>query len=377
MRVMYLTNIPAPYRVAFCDVLGTQCDLTVVFESVNEKNRRWEIQSGRNFKSVFLKGVSIATEFHFNPGIVSHIKKFKYDVVIISGYSSPTDMMALRYLKHKKIPYIFSADGGFKKPMGNPLIYDIKKYFIGNANLYMSSGVMCDEYFMSYGVHEDNIRRYHCSSIVSNDLEVPLSLSARVNTIKKRYGLKDKVVISVGQFIPRKGFDILLDIWGYVKSKNVSLLIVGGGPDRLQYEKTIKERNLKNVVIVDFIPKAKLFELYHISDVFAFPTRYDIWGHTLGEAMACGLPVISSPNAAAAHDLINDGGNGYVESLTKPVSWARKIEEIIFDKELNKAFSKESKRIMMDYTIEQMADDYMKAVREIMPRRTGEYEKNH
>lgn len=368
MRVMYLTNIPSPYRVAFWEVLGTKCDLTVVFEAVNEKNRYWDIEVGKNFKSVFLNGMSFATQFHINPSIKSHIKKYKYDLIIISGYNSPTDMMAINYLVRHDIPFIFSADGGFAKRGENQLVREFKHHFMANAALNMSSGTMCDDYFKSYGVKEENIRRFNFSSVTKADLETPISLPARINTLKKKYGLKERVVISAGQFIPRKGFDILLDIWGHVRLKDTTLLIVGGGPDRKLYEKIIRDNGLKDVVLLDFLPKAKLFELYRISDLFVFPTRYDIWGLTLGEAMACGLPVLSSPNAAAAHDLVYEGENGYTESLERHVAWARRIEELVDDPEKNRKFGAMSCSIISDYTIEQMANDYFAAIKELISK---------
>ena len=366
MRVMYLTNIPSPYRVAFWEVLGTQCDLTVVFEDTNEKDRYWEVAPGKNFKSVFLDGFSVATQFHINFGIVKLIKQYKYDVVVISGYNSPTDMRAINYLSRHNIPFIFSADGGFPKRDENPFIRDMKHHFLTASALNMSSGTMCDKYFKSYGVKEEAIRRFNFSSVSKYDLEAPISLPARVNTLKKKYGLKEKVVIGVGQFIPRKGFDILLDAWGHVNLKDTSLILVSGGPDEKLYKRMIAEGGLQNVVLQGFMPKAKLFELYRISDLFVFPTRYDIWGLTLGEAMACGLPVISSPNAAAAHDLVLDGENGYIESLQSPVSWARRIEELIGDEAKCRKFGKKSLDIMSGYTIEHMVDDYMAAFKELV-----------
>ena len=58
--------------------------------------------------------------------------------------------------------------------------------------------------------------------------------------------------------------------------------------------------------------------------------------------------------------------NGYVESLASPISWARRIEEIIEDSQKQKDFGTASKDIMREYTIENMADDYMDAIRELM-----------
>ncbi len=58
-------------------------------------------------------GLTFRTEFHYNPGIVRHLRKNKYDVYVIGGYNSPTDMMAIKELRRQGKDYIFSADGGF------------------------------------------------------------------------------------------------------------------------------------------------------------------------------------------------------------------------------------------------------------------------
>jgi glycosyltransferase involved in cell wall biosynthesis len=154
-----------------------------------------------------------------------------------------------------------------------------------------------------------------------------------------------------------------------VNLKDTSLMLVSGGPDEKLYRRIIAEEGLKNVVLHGFMPKAKLFELYRISDLFVFTTRYDIWGLTLGEAMACGLPVISSPNAAAAHDLVKNEENGYIESLENYVGWARRIEEILGDEDKCRQFGRKSLEIMQDYTIEHMVDDYMAVFKELVVKR--------
>ena len=107
-----------------------------------------------------MNGFSFATQFHVNWGILRHIKRYKYDVVVISGYNSPTDMRAINYLIRKEIPFIFSADGGFPKKDESYFAKDFKHHFLSGAALNMSSGTMCDKYYKSYGVKEANIRRY-------------------------------------------------------------------------------------------------------------------------------------------------------------------------------------------------------------------------
>lgn len=55
MKILWLTNIPSPYRVKFFNELGTKCDLTVVFEkrSSSERDESWKKFKTDNFKTIF------------------------------------------------------------------------------------------------------------------------------------------------------------------------------------------------------------------------------------------------------------------------------------------------------------------------------------
>ena len=56
MKVLFITNIPAPYRIDFYNELGKQIDLTVVFEAKGAEGIRfnWNIDEINNFKAIFL-----------------------------------------------------------------------------------------------------------------------------------------------------------------------------------------------------------------------------------------------------------------------------------------------------------------------------------
>lgn len=366
MKVFYLTNIPSPYRVAFWNLLGTHCELTVVFEKFNERNREWAISGvGENFKAGILDGVTLGIQYHFNPGIIKHLREYQYDVYVIGGFAAPTDMLAIRELKRQKKPFILSADGGFPRPGDDSITGAIKRNLISSAAKYMSSGTVCDEYLKCYGARPGDLYRYHFSSVFENEIgPEPLS-DIRKAALRNMYGLKNNVVISVGQFIHRKGFDLLLDMWGHFRRDDTTLLIVGGGPQKRMYQNIIRHHDLKNVVIIDFLQRAKLFELYRLADLFVFPTRYDIWGLVPGEAMANGLPVIASHNAASIHDLITDGVNGLVEELEYPIRWARDMEDLIEDQNTRRELSEKAVETMRSYTIEAMVRDYMLAFNDI------------
>ena len=67
-----------------------------------------------------------------------------------------------------------------------------------------------------------------------------------------------------------------------------------------------------NVHVIPFVSKKELLEYYRASDIFVLPTREDIWGLVVNEAMACGLPIITTDRCNAGIELIKDGENGYI-----------------------------------------------------------------
>ena len=63
---------------------------------------------------------------------------------------------------------------------------------------------------------------------------------------------------------------------------------------------------------IDFLQTSELKQYYKLSDIFVLPTKYDVWGLVVNEAMSQGLPVISTSACVAAIELVSNGYNGYV-----------------------------------------------------------------
>ena len=74
-------------------------------------------------------------------------------------------------------------------------------------------------------------------------------------------------------------------------------------------------------------PIRNIEQYYGASDIFVFPTHYDAFGNVCLEAMACGLPVITS-HTCGASELIQDGKNGLIISANDPRELANKISSL-------------------------------------------------
>ena len=294
MRVLFVTNIPAPYRVDFFNELSKSCDLTVLYERKTAKNRneKWYGNEKSNYKEIFLKGLKIGEESAFCPGIKKFLKSNEYDIIMLSGYATLTSIYANFYLKRKKKPFIISVDGCLKR-QDTKLKYRLKSVLLKNAAAVLVPGEKAAACIKDYGVAPKKIFLIPFTSLKESDvLDLPITKTKKEN-LKSELGLDKRVItISVGNFVYRKGFDILLKATEKLND-NVSVCIVGGEPTD-EYLNLVSVSGKQRVSFINFLNKNELYKYYQAADIFVLPTREDVWGLVVNEAMANALPIITT-----------------------------------------------------------------------------------
>lgn len=360
MRILYLTNIPSPYRVDYFNELGKFCKLTVLFEAAvsAERDEEWKNYRFEHFEGIILKGRRINTDTAFCPGVTRYLKQGKYDIIVVTVLASPTAILAVNALRRRRIPYFYEGDGGFAgKTTGWKA--GIKRCIISNAYKCFSTSSEFDRYCTAYGAKPENILRYPFTSVKREELlTAPLTKEER-RKWKQEFGITEEcAVISVGQFIPRKGFDLLLECCRDLP-ESVGVYIVGGKPTE-EYLAIQNRYGLRQVHFVEFMPKKRLMLFFRAMDIFALFTREDIWGLVINEAMASGLPVISTDRCIAALELIEQGENGFLVETENTAQMKEALVRLAGSEELREKMSSNAIRSMERYTIENMAAEHMK-----------------
>lgn len=353
-KILFLTNYPAPYRVEFFTLLGQHCDLTVTFEErpeeVQHRNQKWFIKEFIDFRAVFLKVVKVG-----NLRISFEILKFlkeQYDHIIIGTYSTLTAQIAILYLKINKISFWLEIDGGYPKN-GKGIIEWWKRKLISSASLWLSPSQLSDQYLIFYGADKNQIVRYPFSSLEESAiLAAPIS-ERKKKEFKEELGVEEeRMVLTVGQFIPRKANEILIEAAAGL-IENTGVYIVGGSPTN-GYLSLVEQLGVENVHFVAFKPKDELRKYYLAADVFAMPTREDIWGLVINEALAKGLPIVSTDKCVAANELVKDGENGFLVPVDEPEEMSEKINYLLRHSEKYKAMAEVCLKRIRNYTIEGM-----------------------
>lgn len=359
MKVLFLTNIPSPYRVDFFNELGRKCDLTVLYEleRASDRDKRWQANKSNNFKEIFLSGKKVGTDSAICFSVLKYLKDKSYDIIVIGGYSTPTGMLAIEFLRFIKRSFILNVDGGMIKN-DSKLKYRIKKHFIKSASCWLSTGRNTTNYLLNYGAMEENIFVYPFTSIKQSDILKSILSKEEKNEIKSKLGIKEeKVIISVGQFIHRKGYDILLKSCKYING-NVGIYVIGGKPTE-EYLKLKEELNINNIHFIDFKIKEEIKEYYKAADIFVLPTREDIWGLVINEAMANGLPIITTEKCIAGLELIENNKNGYIIPSEDHMILSDVINKIIYNNKKSKKMSINNLEKINNYTIEKMSERSM------------------
>jgi mannosylfructose-phosphate synthase len=130
----------------------------------------------------------------------------------------------------------------------------------------------------------------------------PVSLSTR-QTLKRELGLSGQIVLALGRMARNKGYDLLIRAMVPVcqRLEDAKLLLAAGSThpsdDELGQLAALKvlarELGIENRILFhDYIPDDDLAAYYRAADVFALSSRYEPFGMTAVEAMACGTPTV-------------------------------------------------------------------------------------
>lgn len=151
---------------------------------------------------------------------------------------------------------------------------------------------------------------------------------------KKSIGIPEDsiMLLSVGEMIERKNHEVIIRALGKLQNKNIYYVICGKGPLKDHLASLAKEFGLvENVVFLGF--RKDIPELCNTADISAFPSKIEGLGLAGIEAMAAGIPLVSS-NVHGILDYVIDGKTGYACAPDDVDGFASAIEKLAIDEVL-------------------------------------------
>lgn len=370
-KVVLITNIPNQYRIPLFNelheqLIGVGKDLHVIFGARGYQKRKTVVDlsecvfSYEILASGGLKKVENKTGFMFYGGLYRALKKQAADQIIVAGYSLATIKIWLLSFVSKVDYFIWSGSIENKKSGSNFMRTFQRKLLINRAEGFIAYSTLAKRYFEHLGAKSSKI------TVVGNTVDVnffKVEVEKNRNSFVKK---SSKHLTYMGYLTPRKNVELLLLVVKELLAfrNDFVLDIIGAGESRLELESFVRENSLEKYVIFHgFKQKEEIPYYLAASNCFLFQTDFDIWGLVLNEAMASGIPCLSSVNAGATTDLIKEGVTGFKVNFAETRLVAQKIDWILSHPDEMKVLGENARNfILNDYSLKCCANKIISTI---------------
>jgi glycosyltransferase involved in cell wall biosynthesis len=333
LKVVLMVNIIAPSRVALYSCLAEHFNLLLLHGGTESNRESWD-DMGKRIPNADVRrawgfqirkvrkagGKAFNPQFvHITPGFVWPLIRFRPDAIISNEMGFRT-LIALLYGTMARRPVWVWWAGTLHTERKIGATRQALRYLISHwARNWISYGQTSTDYLMTLGIPRNRIvEAQNCVD------------ERRFNEMAEPAFRLDPrpALLHVGQFIGRKGIDLLLKAAAVVQQegREFSLLLVGSGCDKQELEAFAEDLQLKNVRFEPGQDPLKMPAIYRSADALIFPTLEDVWGLVANEALLCGLPVLCSKYAGCATELFP------AESIFDPQDaheFARKLRDAV------------------------------------------------
>jgi len=172
---------------------------------------------------------------------------------------------------------------------------------------------------------------------------------------------KNKILISIGRLTYQKRFDRLLRVFAEIRKKmdNVYLIILGKGELKKELQSLAEELNIdKFVYFVGF--QKNPYAWLSKADVFVLTSDYEGLPNVIIEAMACGVPVVSTDCLSGPNEIITNGKNGILVPPQDEKALAEAILKVLQDDNLKSKLIEEGRKRAQDFDIHKILPQYEK-----------------
>jgi len=188
----------------------------------------------------------------------------------------------------------------------------------------------------SHMVKDDIARRFpetaHKLQVIYNGVDTdhfhPGLRDEYRTTLRAKVGADETVpvILFVGSGFARKGVGTLIKTLARMQNRAAEVWIVGRDRHQTRYAEQARQLGIAGRVRF-FGAQTEVRPFYAAADVFCLPTLYDPLPNAALEALACGLPTVTTPTSGAA-ELITPGINGQISPLLDPVTLANQLDAL-------------------------------------------------
>lgn len=370
IKVVILSSWYDPYRIPLFRELSKKFDLTVFYSMRTEVGREWNVPEKLPFKAIFFepfflwKTKQMFEELlliRYPKGLLRELFRIKPDVIV--GLEARIDciigamwarLTGRGYITWSDLTIYFDMCMGSIRRSNRRMMLALSHAAIGSCTdslKYFNEifGYPAERAFLSSlnGYIEDRIAD---TVVFAGDK------AEQFDDGKVRF-------VFVGRLIELKGLDLLLKAFARLleRAPEAQLTIIGNGPEQDALETLARELGCRDSIIFQgSVPYEKVLHEMSRHDVFVLPTRLDVFGLVVSEAIACGLPVICSHYAGAANDLVQE--NGIIVDPENLDELTGAMEKLACNPQLRRQMVAAGKAVLQQYDLQSAVDGFTEAI---------------
>lgn len=284
---------------------------------------------------------------------LSSMRKIRPDIIQAQGSMEAVPSWLSKILFG--IPYVLTIHGDLSNEDANPgfaMPRCIKKIWKDLPYIKTSDSIISLTQSGSRGIY--NVLR-------RDSIIIPNGVDTNIFCSETRPSPTPVRLVSVGRLHKDKGFDKAIHAIKYTLSDytDVHLTIIGDGDEKEHLHNLIKSLNLdRNVSLIGSIPHTKIPKYLENSSIYLMTSRTEGFPLVILEAMAIGLPIISTP-VGSIDEIINQYNNGIIISTDKLSSISDAIKKLTDDPEYYSTCSINSIIASKEYSWERVAKKYI------------------
>ena len=268
-------------------------------------------------------------------GLLTHGLAFKPDVVLLTGYYDPAQLLLGLILKLKGCRVVLQSESTSLDNLRTGWREQIKRAFVKLCDGYFCFGTRAANYLIQLGATPSRILVENNAVVDNAGLRATYlaALPNREGEIKARQ-LPPKNLIYVGRLIPIKNLTGLVEAFCEAcranPTANWGLILLGEGEQKAILQEQVNA--LKMTDKIHFLPGCNWQDVPRflaLADALVLPSQSEPWGLVVNEAMACGLPVLVSDRCGCVDDLVQDGQNGYRFDPNQPDQLTDRIGKLL------------------------------------------------
>jgi len=173
----------------------------------------------------------------------------------------------------------------------------------------------------------------------------------------------DVRLLFVGRLVDQKGLPVLLEALSSIVAASgrtdIRLCVVGDGPQKPHYQQYIDAHALNGrVEFAGWVKLADLKHRYNASDIFVLPSTFEGMPSVVLQAMACGVPVVST-RVFGSEDLVEDSYNGYLVDIGDSKAMAQRLLYLADHPDQRQMMGMNARNSVMQYNWRTIADRFL------------------